>query len=62
MNSPKIRKIFNYLTKHSSPKSIIFLQETHSTEKAESVWTNQWGCGRGSILFSHGTSGSKGVL
>ena len=29
MNSPKRRKIFNYLKKHSSPKSIIFLQETH---------------------------------
>ena len=62
MNSPKRRKIFNYLKKHSSPKSIIFLQETHSTERAENKWTNQWGCGRGSILFSHGTSESKGVL
>ena len=62
MNSPKRRKIFNYLKKHSYPKSIIFLQETHSMEKADSVWTNQWGCGRGSILFSQGTSDSKGVL
>ena len=35
MNSPKRHKIFNYLKKHSSPKSIIFLQETHSTERAE---------------------------
>ena len=57
MNSPKRRNIFNHLKKHSSPKSIIFLQETHSTER-----TNQWGCDRGSILFSYGTSDSKGVL
>ena len=62
MNSPKRCKIFNYLENHSCSKSIIFLQETHSTEKAENEWTNQWGCGRSSILFSHGTSDSKGVL
>ena len=62
MNSPKRRKIFNHLKRHSSPKSIIFLQETHSTEGAENEWTSQWGCGRDSILFSHGTSDSKGVL
>ena len=62
MNSLKRRKIFNYLKKHSSPESIIFPQETHSMEKAESAWTNQWRCGRSSILFSHGTSDSKGVL
>ena len=42
MNSPKRRKIFNYLKKHSSSKSIIFLQETHGTVKAENEWTNQW--------------------
>ena len=60
MNSPKRQKIFNYLKKHSSPESIIFLQETHSTERAENEWANQWGCG--SNLFSHGTSDNKGVL
>ena len=62
MNSPKCHKIFNYLKKHSFLKSIIFLQETDSTERAENEWTNQWGCGKGSILSSHGTSDSKGVL
>ena len=62
MNSPKSPKTFNYLKKHSSPESIIFLQETHSTVKAENEWTNQWRYGRGSILFSHGTSYSKGFL
>ena len=61
-NSLKRCKNFNCLKKHSSPKSIIFPQETHSAEKAENEWTNLWGCGRGSILFSHGTSDSNGVL
>ena len=62
MNSPKRRKVFNYLKKHSSSKSIIFLQETHGTERAENEWTNQRRCGRGSIFFSHGTSDTKCVL
>ena len=52
-NSPKRRKRFNYLKKHSSPKSIIFLQETYSTERAENEWTNQWGCDREVVFFSH---------
>ena len=32
MNSLKHCKIFNYLKKHSSPESIVFLQETHRAE------------------------------
>ena len=58
----KHRKIFNYVKKHSSPNGIMFLQETHSTEKVETIWTNQWGCGKGAIHFSHGKSDSRGVL
>ena len=61
-HSNKRRKLFNYLKKHSSPKAIVFLQETHSTKKVENLWTSQWGCGKGSIHFSHGTSNSTGVL
>ena len=40
----------------------MFLQETHSTKNVENLWTSQWGCGKGSIHFSHGTSNSTGVL
>ena len=61
-DSNKRQKLFNYLKKHSSPKAIVFLQETHSTKKVENLWTSQWGCGEGSIHFSHGTSNSTGVL
>ena len=41
---------------------IIFLQETHSTKRDETVWTNQFGCGTNSIIFSHGKSDARGVL
>ena len=54
----KRRKIFNYMKKHTSGKSIVFLQETHSTQKVEKLFEYQW---RGKMLFSHGTSSSKGV-
>ena len=40
----------------------MFLQETHSTENVETIWTNEWGCGEGAIHFSHGKSDSRGVL
>ena len=26
------------------------------------MWLNQWGCGTGNIIFSHGASDSRGVL
>ena len=57
-NDRKRRKIFNYMKKHTSGKSIVFLQETHSTQKVEKLFEYQW---RGKMLFSHGTSSSKGV-
>ena len=41
---------------------MVFLQETHSTEKVENLWTSQWGCEKGSIHFSHRTSDSTDVL
>ena len=31
-------------------------------EENEKVWLNQWGCGTGNIIFSHGASDSRGVL
>ena len=58
----KRRKVFNYMKKQMSPKGIIFLQETHSINKIERLWTKQFGCGKGSIMFSHGKSDARGVL
>ena len=54
----KRRKIFNYMKKHTSGKSIVFLQETCSTQKVEKLFEYQW---RGKMLFSHGAFSSKGV-
>ena len=58
----KRRKELNYMKKQTSPKGIIFLQETHSINKIEGLWTKQLGCGKGSIIFSHGKSDTRGVL
>ena len=58
----KHRKIFNYLKKQVSCKRVVFLQETHSVQKDEKIWTNQFGCGQGSIVLSHGKSDARGVL
>ena len=54
----KRRKIFNYIKNHTSGKAVVFLQETHSTKKHENLWKYQW---HGDMIFSHGTSGSRGV-
>ena len=40
----------------------VFLQETHSVQKDEQVWTNQCSCGTGSVFFSHGKSDGRGIL
>ena len=58
----KRRKIFNYLKKSCSSKEIVLLQETHSTASNEAIWTSQRGCGKDSVVFSHGTSNSKDIL
>ena len=56
-------KLFNYAEKHTSSAGIVSLQETHSSEKKnERLWVNQWGCGRGAVIFSHGSSDARGVL
>ena len=31
-------------------------------QKDEKVWTNQLGCEKGSVIFSHGKSDARGVL
>ena len=56
LRSPqKRRAIFEYL---KNQKALIFcLQETFSKQE-DGVWSADWG---GRIIFSHGTSDSKGV-
>ena len=55
----KRRKIFNFMKKHTSSKALLCLQEAHSTPKNEKLFEYQW---RGKVLFSHGTSSSKGYV
>jgi exonuclease III len=45
---------------HNASKKIVFFQETHSTEKNEKGWKDDWK--HSTVEFSHGTSGSKGVV
>ena len=58
----KWHKIFSYLKKQVSCKGVVFLQESHSVQKDEKMWTNQFGCVQGSIVFSHGKADARGVL
>ena len=53
------RKVFNWIVKHSSHNSIIFLQEMHSTKQVENNWRKMW---HGNLFFSHGDNRSRGVL
>ena len=55
-SSRKRRAIFRQL--HQKNASIIFLQETYSTNNLEKVWSNEWGS---KIYFCHGSKHSKGV-
>ena len=61
-DSIKRRKLFNYAKKHTSSAGVVFLQETHSSEKNEKLCVNKWGCGREAVIFSHGSSNARGVL
>ena len=58
----KRQKIFNYAKKHVSRKGVIFLQETHSVQKDEQVWTDHLGCSTGSVFLLHGKSDAGGIL
>ena len=58
----KRRKVFHCLKQQISKSAIIFMQETHTVKSDEKIWTNQFGCGSGSIIFSHGKSDARGVL
>ena len=61
-DSIKRHKLFNYAKKHTSFAGITSLQESHSSEKSERLWVNQWGCRREAVIFSHGSSNARGVL
>ena len=49
-------KIFRYIK--SLNFDLICLQETHSVEQDEVLWSTQWGS---KIIFSHGESNARGV-
>ena len=50
------------MKRQTSQNGIIFLQETHTNKRDETAWTNQFGCGTNSTIFSHGKSDARGVL
>ena len=55
-NDLKRTVLFEYL--HRRKFDVIFLQETHTEENDELVWSKQW---KGKFYFSHGNRQSKGV-
>ena len=55
-NEKKRQTIFHWL--QSSHQGVTLLQETHSLERDENLWTKDWG---NKIIFSHGTRHSSGV-
>jgi exonuclease III len=44
---------------HDAKNKILFFQETHTTDKSEILWKNEWKDWE--IHFSHGDSSSTGV-
>lgn len=52
----KRRSIFHLLK--NTGANVVLLQETHSTQELEKVWSNEWGR---KIYFSHGNNFSRGV-
>ena len=56
--SKKRRAIFRQLTLHNKKASIVFLQETYSSNDQEKIWRNEWG---EKIHFNHGSKHSRGV-
>lgn len=53
---PKRKQVLNWLERYN--KSIILLQETHTSFQDEKWFTNKW---NSSIFFSHGSTNSRGV-
>ena len=46
------------MKKHTFGKTVVLFQETHSTKKVENNWKYQR---HRDMIFSHGTSGARGV-
>ena len=55
-NNDKRKQVLKWI--QSKKNQIVLLQETHSTRENEPLWLSDW---TGNIIFSHGTSNSKGV-
>ena len=55
-NQIKRKGIFDY---YRGKCNLLFLQETHSVKEDENIWKSEWG---NKIIFSHGTSASRGVM
>ena len=53
----KRQKIFKWL-KTCLKTDIVFLQETHSSEPDERIWSEEWG---GDIYYAHGDTNARGV-
>ena len=49
----KRRKVFEWLKNYTTKESIIFIQESHSTQDIEKLWSQQW-LSKENIIFSHG--------
>ena len=56
----KRREILRWLKRYyNAEKNFTFIQESHSSKEDELNWKSKWGS---SIIYSHGTKDSKGVM
>jgi hypothetical protein len=53
----KRKALFRHF-QHHYKETIVFLQESHSATKDETIWESEWG---GKILFNHYETDSRGV-
>ena len=52
---------FEWLKNHTTKESIIFIQESHSTQDIERLWPQQW-LSKENIIFSHGEFNARGAF
>ena len=55
-NAKKRKEMFVFFKK--SEYDVICIQESHSNDQDEEIWSNEWG---NKIIYSHGTTEAKGV-
>ena len=58
-STKKRLKLFNFLKNKINPKSILFLQETHSSVETEKKWIDDF---KDKIYCSHGKTNSCGGI